>query len=694
MNYRAFCWLGAVFCLVTTIGRADGGKDGFVSATDAPTAISPASDAQAFAPAATKPKISPDSASKHGGDTVASTRKRPTYLLNEATGEASVVVNDGVRAADSPFISGRPSAVEASDPPRRFVPVTDADELSVKSPEVHSSDNSSTPFAPSVVGDSRLTDEEISLIRRWARGVAQHEDRAIQDAGFARQDPFADDPVQPVDPPPMPPDFTMPESGDADADADPTTQPNGQSNASGQSGQTNRNARGFDPAVVAQGLSAFQASCTACHDAERSTSVRKSLGGWMATVRRMAAKDGADIAPSDVQPIATYLASLNPTAEGEAGGNGAAAAAVAESSWSLFSTVSLIHRSGTREEIENQGFFPEVWLGAEWHPAGPLSGRVNACVSCHTENASVSSRIELAEGFLRLDMMKLMGCEDPACQPFQLHVDAGRFIVPFGAFAAQSHPGAFRTATRPLMYNMGQNVYRDELPPPLLPMPYADEGVVASATLPLFAEVNATLDFYAINGLQGSTDLDLGGWYQSRDYVDNNTEPAVGGRGTIGNKYLRAGASLMSGRYNENTLQAAVAEILDYKIYGADLTARYEDWVRIQVEWARRDNDAFDFIAGEVGRESIQGTVVEGEFKLWSKPKISAIVRYDDQRRTDGPPRFGTPIVSPEVAVQRFTYGLNFALGSSTLMLNHERWKVPEPLNDLDILAIRWVAAF
>jgi hypothetical protein len=225
-------------------------------------------------------------------------------------------------------------------------------------------------------------------------------------------------------------------------------------------------------------------------------------------------------------------------------------------------------------------------------------------------------------------------------------------------------------------------------------MPYADEGVMASATLPLFAEVNATLDFYGVNGLQGSTDLDLGSWFQSRDYVDNNTEPAVGGRATIGNKYLRAGGSLMTGRYNENSLQAAVPETLDYKIYGADLVARYEDWVRIQVEWARRDNDAFDFFAAAVGRESIQGTVIEGEFKLWEKPKISAVVRYDDQQRTDGPPRFGTPIVSPEVSVYRFTYGLNVALGPSTLMINHERWKVPDPLNDVDVLAIRWVAAF
>lgn len=562
-------------------------------------------------------------------------------------------------------------------------------------------------LTPPQTSDARLTDEEIALIRRWTRRLARHEDRSVLATEFAQDDPFADDPTAPQDGSP-PNGAPRPFDWQAETDSmNPTADPpssgqsaNGQSangqaaNGQAANGSSAQRPRGFDPAVVAAGRAAFDAACTACHDAERSTSVRKSLGGWMATVRRMAGKEGADIPPSDVQPIATYLASLNPAATAESAGDGSAASAIAESSWSVFSTVSLIHRSGTREEIENQGFFPEVWLGAEWHPAGPLSGRVNVCVTCHTENASVSNRIELAEGFFRLDAMRLMGCEDPACQPFQFHIDAGRFIVPFGAFAAQSHPGAFRTATRPLMYNMGQNVYRDELPAPLLPMPYSDEGLLASATLPLFAEVNATLDFYAVNGLQGSTGLDLPSWYQSRDYVDNNTEPAVGGRATIGNRYLRAGASLMSGRFNENRLQAAVPETLDYKIYGADLVARYEDWVRIQVEWARRDNDAFDFLSAEVGRESTRGTVIEGEFKLWDKPRVSALVRYDDQLRTDGPPRFGTPIVTPEVSVRRFTYGLNFAIGSSTLMINHERWKVPDPLNDLDILAIRWVAAF
>lgn len=668
----------AALMLLGMAVRASADEQQFATASDDAGAILMATDNAS--PAAM------NGASKPAQQNLPTESSRPRRVIRSTGGESLAVADD--------HHSKAVATAAAAEPPRQFVPITDADELpsvlkqtptlAPPQPRADTYTNEpaiSTPQIPeSEFTDARLTDEEVALIRRWARGVAQHEDRNIKDAGYARQDPFADDPDQPGDPPPMPPlGETPPADGDVAASTD--AKPNSPA------------AAGFDPAVIAAGSSAFQSSCTGCHDAERSTNARKSFGGWMATVRRMAGKDGADIAPSDVQPIATYLASLNPAAT-TAASAGVDAAAATESSWSLFSTVSLIHRSGDRETIENDGFFLEVWLGAEWHPAGPLSGRVNACVSCHTENASVSNRIELAEGFFRLDMMELLGCSDPECQPFQFHVDAGRFVVPFGAFAAQSHPGAFRTATRPLMYNMGQNVYREELPPPLLPMPYSDEGVLASATLPLFAEVNATFDFYAINGLQGSTDLELGSWYQSRDYVDNNSEPAVGGRATIGNKYLRAGASLMSGRYNESSLQQAVPELLDYKIYGADVVARYEDWVRIQVEWARRDNDAFDFIGGAVEREAIKGTVVEGEFKLWTKPKISAIVRYDDQRRTDGPARFGTPVTSPDVAVQRFTYGLNFALGSSTLMINHEHWKVPAPLDNQDVLAIRWVAAF
>src|SRR5436309_2850765 len=59
----------------------------------------------------------------------------------------------------------------------------------------------------------------------------------------------------------------------------------------------------FDPAVVSAGQAAFERSCTQCHDAARALDRTKDLDGWRATVRRMAAKRGADIPTSDFETI-------------------------------------------------------------------------------------------------------------------------------------------------------------------------------------------------------------------------------------------------------------------------------------------------------------------------------------------------------------------------------------------------------
>ena len=105
-------------------------------------------------------------------------------------------------------------------------------------------------------------------------------------------------------------------------------------------------ANSLDPEAVGYGQAAFERSCTACHDAERAFGKSKSYAGWLATVRRMAAKDGAEISSADVVPIATYLASVagdgaaaRRSDGGEDGGGG----------WSFGTTVSTLHRSASDE---------------------------------------------------------------------------------------------------------------------------------------------------------------------------------------------------------------------------------------------------------------------------------------------------------------------------------------------------------
>jgi hypothetical protein len=581
-----------------------------------------------------------------------------------------------VLAAEAGSAQSIPGTDSVTENPWRSTPPVQAaapsQPNSLQIPPALSSDapNPSSPAAAvSAPGAPKLSEAQDQFVRQLARYLADVELQQRQ-AGIVR----ASDIRQSGE-------AMQPESGDRSPAAAP-----------GAADATPR----FDPSVVAAGTAAFQTSCTQCHDAERSTGKRKSLSAWRATVRRMAAKEGAEVPPGDVEPIAVYLASLNPDAS-SASGSGDSGGGLLPEGMSVFSTVSLNHRSGLKDGmLENAGFFPEVWLGFEWQSSGPLSARVHACVSCHSENLQ-GSRVELAEGFMRLDVDKLILCGDDA--PLQAHIDAGRFIVPFGAFAAASHPGAYRTATRPLMYNMGQNIYQiaiagaGAIGPPILPMPYSDEGVLLSASRSLIGDVNATFDGYAVNGLQGTSSMNLSAFWASRDYVDNNADTTVGGRVTVGNSKLRMGASIMSGRYNSDRTGVfpPPTTILDYKIYGYDVTARYEDVLRVHAEYARRISDAFPAV---VVPEDIAGWLLEGEVRLWKKPRVSAVVRYDDQRHLAGPAIAGLS-ADGTYGVYRFTYGLNIAVGSSsTLMINHERWNVPNPLPDADILAIRWVATF
>ena len=455
-------------------------------------------------------------------------------------------------------------------------------------------------------------------------------------------------------------------------------------------GQTPRTPR-FDPALVQRGESAFQESCTACHDAARSLEKTKSLAQWRGTVERMAAKDGADVASGDVEAIAVYLASQDAPAEGENGEAAAdAAPADAGSQVSLFATLAPMWRGAERDDdLENRGFFPDVWAGAEWRPSGPISGRVTACVTCH-RGTEQGGHIELAEGVIRFDLEQLFHCRTRGPRTT---IEAGRFIVPFGAIAAKSHPGALRTVTRPLMFNMGQNVNRTDIGPPILPMPYADEGVALKRTIDFNDEVSATFDVYLVNGLQGGT---TGvNFFQSRDYTDNNADPAVGGRITIGNKYIRLGTSAMGGKFNADGTVPPLDETLNYDIFGADITARYEDVLRFQAEYALRTSDRLLSLPGQLrDDEEYDGFSVETELRIHKDPRVGLVLRYDTLDRQGDLPPPGSSL-GPRFSLYRVTWGFNVTLpGGSMLLLNHEHWSMPSGLRDVEVAAVRWVATF
>jgi cytochrome c553 len=452
----------------------------------------------------------------------------------------------------------------------------------------------------------------------------------------------------------------------AAANLQPTDQP-----------ETNQPANsGLDPGLAAAGQNAFSRSCTTCHDEQRSLQKSKSYNSWLATVRRMAGKTGANVSSADVIPIATYLASV-------AGGNNGAASTAGEggsgddgSGWSFGTTISTLHRSASDAfPLENPGFFADVWATANYQSSGPWRANVTACTSCHSRDNGAAGNaysLELVEGSATLDLRHMFHgcrCDDGR----ELLLKAGRFIVPFGAISAMSNPSTYRTVTQPLMFNMGRRVFMPGMPPnqPVLPAPFSDEGLDLTYRRPVLGDLVFTLDTYAINGLQGNaTNI----FNKSRAYFDNNEDPTGGARMTLSGDFFRLGTSVMSGNLADQGQPR-----LYYTLAGADATAQITDRLRFYFEYAMRHQNSA-FIPGT--KELTFGTVTQLELRLWDQPYISALVRYDTLDFRNQALGSG--------AIHRITSGFNIGLpGDSLLMINHERWE-EKGAHSVDVVGIRW----
>jgi mono/diheme cytochrome c family protein len=436
-----------------------------------------------------------------------------------------------------------------------------------------------------------------------------------------------------------------------------------------------------DPAVIAAGQAAFNSSCTTCHDAARALDKSKSYSGWLATIGRMAGKEGADISPADFQPIAAYLASRSPSAATEAGGAAALGGEAAGdgSGWSFATTFSTLYRGASDAfPLENPGFFADIWLSAGYQSSGPWRASVTVCTSCHSQNngaAGTAYSLEVVDASATLDLRHMFTgcrCDDGR----ELLVKAGRFIVPFGAIASMSNPGVYRTVTYPLMFNMGRRVLVPNQPPlqPVLPAPFSDEGIDFIYKTPVIGDLIFTADAYAVNGLQGtgSNIFNL-----SRAYFDNNEDPSGGGRMTLGNDFFRLGTSVLSGNL-ANQGQPHVY----YTLSGADATVQISQRLRYYFEYAQRRQDS---VAVMGTKESTRGTVNQLELQLYDQPFISVLARYDTLEHSNLNP--GSDKLS------RTTEGFNIGLpGGSLLMINHERW-MPKGARHVDVLGVRWVVS-
>ena len=399
-------------------------------------------------------------------------------------------------------------------------------------------------------------------------------------------------------------------------------------------------------------------------------------GGWP--------EDGANIPENTHESIATYLASLGNKGKGD---KDSRAAADSGSAISVAGAVSAMYRGSGDPNVEDPGHFGNAWVGIAWQPKGPVSARATSCITCHSQGLQLGNSIDLVEATLRLDVNKCLCKDKEDTLPFKANVEAGRFVVPFGAYYQQVNPGVDRAVSQPLIYNMGERVYPTSIGDPVLPMPDSDEGASLNVTFPLHKLTSLTFNSYVINGLEGGD----GGinFYQSRDYSDNNRWPAAGGRVTVGGPNLRLGASVMGGRFNGDTGSGPQHEGLGYLILAPMQYSIGRTFSACKFEFAQRESERYGGVPQPtVFSERVSGFYLESELMVHRKWHINLFARYDWQLHDSPQPVLGSLLSTGDFIVDRFTYGVNWTLpGGSLLMLNDEIWNLPKGLGTVNVVA-------
>lgn len=282
-----------------------------------------------------------------------------------------------------------------------------------------------------------------------------------------------------------------------------------------------------------------------------------------------------------------------------------------------------------------------------------VSANVKLCYGCHG--------VELGMAFADLRVID------------ELNFRVGRFTPAFGDFPLRHDPANHRTSDKPLPYDMGRMLRMRVFNFGVLPAPYVDQGLEISGTHWFGDDVQFDYAVHAVGGLrQSGDDLDLN-FILSRSvyYVDNNSEPAVGGRLALTvdvseDVLVTLGASMMAGRPDP-------ARELTYAIVGADLYLRlgsfdlHAEYMLRRQEFPLGDDPNSKFRYGPNRNGEYDNFFIKDGFYIEGTMPVSGrlelVARVDGLRRT-GNVTLNSPL-RRRSGVLRYTAGLNVVLDGS-----------------------------
>jgi hypothetical protein len=254
----------------------------------------------------------------------------------------------------------------------------------------------------------------------------------------------------------------------------------------------------------------------------------------------------------------------------------ASATATAEIHRTIAGSVQLdylfVPTSANARAVTFDGMTAELSLKMSIDFTSSASASVKVCFACHG--------FEAAAAFVDLRAADA------------LTVRVGRFTPELGSFPQRGDPANHRTNDKPLPYDMGRMLHRNDWNEGILPAPWVDNGIELLGTRFVGG---GRIDYaaYILSGPKGGADAADFDLISSREgaqyYVDNNSEPAVGARlsGTAEldseGRGVTFGASLMTGHYDPRRRLA-------FLITGADLVVNLAGVV-LRAEYLMRRTD-------------------------------------------------------------------------------------------------------
>lgn len=275
----------------------------------------------------------------------------------------------------------------------------------------------------------------------------------------------------------------------------------------------------------------------------------------------------------------------------------------------------------------------------------------------------------------------------------ELRVRIGRLTPSFGSFPQRHDPANHLTSDKPLPYDMGRMLRRNDWDEGILPAPWVDNGVEIGGTH--FWD-GGQLDYaaFAVSGPKGSPDAADFDFALSRApeqyYVDNNSEPALGGRVSLAldlssEVALTLGASMMLGHYDP-------ARDLTFAIAGADAVLRLgrnylrAEYLLRRTEMALGDDPATRFKYGPNAGGKFDdffvkdGFYVEGEVPIG---RLTVLARWDGLRRLGNV--LATSGLSSSSRVLRYTGGVALRLSKLVLKASAELYQFDDFSDELAI---------